>query len=38
MRLLISLLILLTFLVPVPAGAGPEGQMTLITNMAGSTP
>src|SRR2546425_6737168 len=34
MRLLISLLILLTFLVPVPAGAGPEGQMTLVFNVS----
>src|SRR3989454_10225842 len=30
MRLCISLLILLTFLVPVPAGAGPEGQIPLV--------
>ena len=33
MRLCISLLILLTFLAPVPAGAGPEGQMTLVFNV-----
>jgi peptide/nickel transport system substrate-binding protein len=34
MRLCISLLILLTFLAPVPAGAGPEGQMTLVFNVS----
>src|SRR5437879_12544833 len=34
MGLLISLLPLLTFLVPVPAGAGPEGQMTLVFNVS----
>src|SRR3989475_1436918 len=34
MRLLISLLILLTFLAAVPASAGPEGQMTLVLNIS----
>jgi len=34
MRFCISLLILLTFLVPMPAGAGPEGQMTLVFNVS----
>src|SRR6266852_8603551 len=34
MRLLISLLILLTFLAAVPASAGSEGQMTLVLNIS----
>src|SRR2546427_1174265 len=34
MRLPISLLILLALLAPVPASAGPEGQMTLVLNIS----
>jgi peptide/nickel transport system substrate-binding protein len=34
MRLPISLLVLLTLLVPVPASSSPEGQMTLVLNIS----
>src|SRR5262249_25942358 len=34
MSLLISLLVLLALLVPVPASSGPEGQMTLVLNIS----
>jgi peptide/nickel transport system substrate-binding protein len=34
MRILISLLVLVSVLAPAPAGAGPEGQMTLVLNVS----
>ncbi len=34
MRLFISLLVLLTMFAAAPAGAGPEGQMTLVLNVS----